>query len=117
MRLLPLLLAAALLGACEREQSFDAARWKADAMTENHQFLEVRQSMTADIERRFRAGTARAEILRTFGPGEYDIRQGCDYPGVDNCLAYDLGMTGDDYGYLLFAFRGDRLAFVLTAAG
>lgn len=117
MRILPLFLMAALLVACESERPFDASSWKADSMTENHQVLEVRRSMAADIQRRFPAGTARAEILRTFGAQEYDARQECDYPGVDNCLGYNLGATTDDYSYLIFAFRGDRLAHVSILPG
>ena len=114
---LPAFLATVLLMACESERPFDASSWKADSMTEDHQFLEVRRSMAADIQRRFPAGTTRAEILKAFGPQEYDARQECDYPGVDNCLGYELGATTDDYSYLIFAFRGDRLAHVSILPG
>jgi hypothetical protein len=117
MRILPGFLMAGLLVACDGQPSFDSALWKADSMTENHQVLKVRQSMSADIQRRFPAGTTRTEILKTFGTQEYDARHECDYPGVDNCLGYHLGATTDDYSFLIFAFRGDRLTHVSILPG
>ena len=97
------------LASCEDHRAFDAAAWKADSMTENHQFLDVRRSMVDDIERRFRPGTSKTTILSNFGRPEYTDLQVCDFPNVDNCLTYDLGASMADYDFLIFAFRGDRL--------
>jgi hypothetical protein len=101
-----------LLAGCSDRRSFDSAAWKADALTESDQHLDVRRSMVSDVERRFRAGTSKAEILRTFGPSEYDASAACDYPGVDSCLGYELGASLADYDYLIFAFSGDRLVHI-----
>ena len=108
LRLSAVMLALYLAG-CSDQRSFDAAAWKADSMTEADQILDVRRSMVDDIERQFRPGTSKAQILRTFGPPEHDIEGLCDYPGVDSCLAYDLGASLADYDFLIFAFSGDRL--------
>jgi hypothetical protein len=90
-------------------RSFDAVAWKADAMTETDQFLDVRRSMLADVERRFRPGASKAEILRTFGPSEYDPGAFCEEQGFDSCLGYELGASLADYDFLIFGFNGDRL--------
>ncbi|HEX8655775.1 MAG TPA: hypothetical protein VF693_11200 [Allosphingosinicella sp.] len=90
-------------------RSFDAAAWKADAMTEADQHLDVRRSMVADVERRFRPGTSKAEILRAFGPSEYDPQALCREEGFDSCLGYELGASLADYDFLIFGFDRDRL--------
>ena len=105
--ILPLL----VLG-CSDQRSFDSAAWKADALTEADQHLDVRRSMVADIERRFRPGTSKAEILSAFGPPEYGSSAHCRYPGVDSCLGYELGASLADYDFLVFAFSGDRLVHI-----
>ena len=98
-----------LLTSCSDHRSFDAAAWKADSMTESDQHLDLRRSMVADVERRFRPGTSKTEILRNFGLPEYDASASCDYPAVDSCLGYELGASMADYDFLIFAFNGDRL--------
>ena len=101
-----------LLFGCSEQRSFDSAAWKADALTEADQHLDVRRSMVADIERRFRPGTGKAEILSAFGPSEYAAGASCEYPGVDSCLGYQLGASLADYDFLIFAFAGDRLVHI-----
>ncbi|MEA3040959.1 MAG: hypothetical protein QOC65_448 [Sphingomonadales bacterium] len=101
-----------LLAACSDHRTFDSAAWKADSLTESDQHLDVRRSMLADVERRFRPGTSKAEILRSFGPAEYDAAASCDHPGVDSCLGYELGASLADYDFLIFAFNGDRLVHI-----
>jgi hypothetical protein len=105
--LLPVALLAAV--ACQRATSFDPDAWKADAMTERHQVLDVRRAMVADVRRQFRLGTPKSVVLRNFGPAEFDARRHCDIPGADNCLGYDLGASMADYDFLIFAFKGERL--------
>ena len=99
-----------LLFGCSDQRSFDSAAWKADALTEADQHLDVRRSMVADVERRFRPGTSKTDILRNFGPAEYHPGAYCGELGFDSCLGYHVGASLADYDFLIFGFNGDRLA-------
>jgi hypothetical protein len=101
-----------LLAGCNDRRSFDPAAWKADTMTESDQHLDVRRAMVADIERRFRPGIGKAEILRNLGTPEYDASDSCDYPDADTCIGYELGASLADYDFLIFAFKADRLVHI-----